>query len=251
MILGFLYFYTDRTKPFVKVISGSEVENYAGVSGYQGYDYGEKKEVQEIDTSPFDLAKHNLDEGIVGEFDFKEQNLVALIQRSYGESPREELNTIVILNKNTGQIEKYPAPLNSTWSTTHIAQVGDNIFLKIFQRVDMSRPYQPQDNNYYIFNVAKRQYERLQIDYDDIGYTDGRNFYILPNPNDNSKFAIGYCNTKRGINDCPRYGVAISDSIYIKKVMDVKMPFTIGWKDDNLFIKKDDKVYLVSSEEVK
>lgn len=248
----FLYYknYT-QIKSFVRVITGPESEAYVGVNGYSGYDYNEVKIVPpKIDTKGFNLAKYNLDKDVVAEFDFTDKNLFVLIKRSYIGNTTEEQNTIFILNKNNHSIEEYPAPLTSAWSATHISKVGDNLFVRIFHRVDWSNPYQPEDNNYYIFNIKKRQYEKLELDYSDIGHTVHSNFYVLTNPNNSAYFAVGYCN-KKGFDDCGGFGVALSDSHYLKKVMDVKMPFTIGWKDNNLFIKKDGKVYLTNPSEVK
>ncbi len=254
VLIGTIFsYYRNNTniKSFVKVISNSEVDNYIGVNGYSGYNYGEPRDVPtKIDTGGFDLKKYNLDKDIVAEFDFKDQNVFLLIKRSYIGNTTEETNTIFVLNRDTYFIEEYPAPLTSAWSATNFSQVGNNLFVRIFHRVDMSKPFQPEDDNYYIFNVEKRRYEKLELDYSDIGYTVHSNFYVLANPNSGENFAVVYCN-KKGFDDCGGFGVAISNSHYLKKAINIKHPFTIGWKDDNLFVKKDNKVYLINPLEIK
>jgi hypothetical protein len=88
----------------------------------------------------------------------------------------------------------------------------------------------------------------MMVDYEDMGNIWYR-FYVLQSPDDPNTFAVGYCD-KNGFDDCARFAVAISDSHYLKKVLNIKMPFTIGWKNGDLFVKKDSKVYLVDPQEV-
>lgn len=74
--------------------------------------------------------------------------------------------------------------------------------------------------------------------------------FAVVNPINESFFAIVFCNSHNFFGECNGYGLGLSDSHSLKKLFNVKYPFTLGWKDDSFFVKTGDVVYLVNSTKV-
>ena len=232
------------TKPFVKVLPDSESQYYAGTNGY-GMSGDFREESVPIDPDIYDVSKYAFSRSYNASgprgFDFTKQNAYAFVYTYDNGKTITVQNSIVVIDKSTKKVNEYFFP--GTSDETYTAKVGDNIFVEYLHRLDYSRQPNLSDYKFYIFNVADRKFEPLTMDPDfgSIWYK----FYVIPNPNNGNIFGIGYCD-KEGYDDCAEFAVAWSDSHVVKTAIRVQMPFTVGWKDGNLFVKKDDKVYLVN-----
>jgi hypothetical protein len=244
-IIGYYYFSSSTlfhgisTKSFVKILPDSESQFYTGIDGY-GTFFDFQQESVPIDPDIYDISKYKFPSGPRG-LDFPKQNAYAFVYTYDIDKTITVQNSIVVIDKSTKKVNEYFFP--STSDRTYTAKVGDNIFVMYLHRLDYTRRPNLSDYQFYIFNIADRKFYPLVVDQDfgSIWYQ----FYVIPNPNNGNIFGIGYC-SKQGWDDCAEFSVAISDSHVIKTAIRVRMPFTIGWKDDNLFVKKDNKVYLVN-----
>jgi hypothetical protein len=202
-----------------------------------------------IDPDIYDVSKYTFPRSYNASgprgLDFPKQNAYAFVYTYDNGKTITVQNSIVVIDKLTKKVNEYYFP--DTSDETHTAQVGDNIFVEYLHRSDYTRRPNLSDYKFYIFNIADRKFELLKVDPDfgSIWYK----FYVIPNPNDGNIFGIGYCD-KEGYDDCAEFSVAISDSHVIKTAIRVQMPFTVGWNDGDLFVKKDSKVYLINPNKI-
>lgn len=250
VIIGYYYFSNSTlirgisVKPFVQILPDSESQSYTGINGYGMFSDFQEKLVP-IDPDIYDVGKYKFPRSYNASgprgLDFPKQNAYAFVYTYDSGKTITVQNSIVVIDKSTKKVSEYFFP--DTSDETRTAKVGDNIFVEYLHRLDYTRHPNLSDYKFYIFNITDRKFEPLMVDQDfgSIWY----NFYVVPNPNNGNVFGIGYC-SKQGWDDCAEFSVAISDSHFVKTAIRVKMPFTVGWKDDNLFVKKDNKVYLVN-----
>lgn len=250
--------------PSVKIITGSDINNYKGVKYNENYHIEpgpvrvDLKEIKNIDPAEIEKLENlkltaGPKNGVIDAVKFLTPRPIDSAYILYSCTFAD----LKLINLKTKELKTYSYPVPPAY-VVNCAWVGKDLLIHYFSTNDGSIAGQihigtPRTDRYYFFSPESGKFTPITADKETSKYTAYNTVGFFKKSDLEKVFVITYCVKSDffGEMGCTNQGFSVSNGITIKKISNLNMDIVYspayewGWSVDNFFIKQKDKVYLV------